>query len=99
MHGECKPAGIFTCRCPGDNVADMAKILKAKGADFIHLCTCTFSKKTDQGWTAENGGFCSHLNEIITRIHNETGLQVVKGTAHLPKAYSPEVWEEVVEKA
>jgi predicted metal-binding protein len=88
LYGDCKPVGIFTCRCPGDNVANMAKILKAKGADVIHLCTCAFAKKTDQGWIAKNGGFCDHLDEIIARVHEESGLPVVKGTAHLPKDYS-----------
>ena len=35
-YDECMPAGIFTCRCPGDNALDLAKILKAKGAEAIH---------------------------------------------------------------
>ena len=29
--------GIFTCECPGDHLADYAKILESKGADAIHL--------------------------------------------------------------
>ena len=91
MHGGCRPAGIFTCRCPGDNIVDMAKILKAKGADVIHICTCAFSKKTENGWVAADGGFCGHVDEMIARIHQETGLPVVKGTAHLPEDYSLEV--------
>ena len=49
-YDACIPAGVFTCRCPGDNVADMAKILKSKGAEAIHLCTCTFASKTQDGW-------------------------------------------------
>ncbi|MFW5908231.1 MAG: CGGC domain-containing protein [Desulfosalsimonas sp.] len=28
-----RPAGVFTCRCPGENVASLAKILKAKSAN------------------------------------------------------------------
>jgi predicted metal-binding protein len=96
MHCDCMPAGIFTCRCPGDNVVDFAKIFKAKGADVIHFCTCAFSKRTDRGWIAAEGGFCDHLDEMILRIHDETGLPVVKGTAHLPKDYSLEVWEGAV---
>lgn len=91
LHSHCTPAGIFTCHCPGDNIVDLAKILKAKGADVIHFCTCSFSKKTDQGWIAAQGGFCDHLDEMIDRVHQETGLPVVKGTAHLPKDYSLKV--------
>lgn len=88
----CTPAGVFTCRCPGDNVADLAKILKAKGAEAIHFCTCAFAKKGEEGWVAADGGFCDHPDEIIQRIHAATGLPVVKGTAHLPGDYSLQVW-------
>jgi predicted metal-binding protein len=89
-YSDCKPAGIFTCRCPGDNIPEIATILKAKGADVIHFCTCAFSKKTDHGWTMTTGGFCDHLDEIVSQIHEKTGLPVIKGTAHLPKGYSLE---------
>jgi len=98
-YSDCEPVGMVTCRCPGDNVSDLAKILKAKGADVIHFCTCVFSKKTDQGWIASDGGFCDHIDAIITRIHKETGLPIVKGTAHLPKDYSLEVWDAAVGKS
>ncbi len=92
-YSECIPAGIFTCRCPGENSVELAKILKAKGSDVIHFCTCAFSQKTESGWQIENGGFCDKLDEIIDRIHIETGLPCVKGTAHLPKSYELKVWE------
>lgn len=98
-YSECKPVGIFTCRCPGDNVGALAKILKAKGADVIHVCSCTFSKKTAKGWIAAEGGLCDHLDAIMARIHKETGLPVVKGTAHLPKDYSLETWDDTVGKS
>lgn len=91
-YDACKPAGVFTCRCPGDNVADLAKILKAKGAEAIHFCTCAFAKKGEDGWVAADGGFCDHPDAIIQRIHEATGLPVVKGTAHLPGDYSLQVW-------
>lgn len=87
---ECRPAGIFTCRCPGDDVGSLAKILKAKGADVIHICTCTFARKSDRGWTSVEGGFCDRLEAIVERIGRETGLPVVKGTAHLPKDGIPD---------
>lgn len=91
-YDECMPAGVFTCRCPGDNAVELAKILKAKGAEAIHFCTCAFAKKTDQGWMAQSGGFCKQLDEIIAKVHDQTGLPCIKGTAHLPENYQPEVW-------
>jgi len=92
-YNECIPVGVFTCRCPGENSLALAKILKAKGADVIHFCTCAFSAKTESGWQIENGGFCNNLDELIDRIHEETGLPCVKGTAHLPKGYELQIWE------
>ena len=93
-YDDCKPAGVFTCRCPGDNIADLAQILKTKGAETIHFCTCAFAKKRDGGWVAADGGFCDHPDAIIQRIHEATGLPVVKGTAHLPGDYALQVWGE-----
>jgi len=84
-------AGVFTCRCPGDNAVDLAKILKSKGAEAIHFCTCTFANKTDGGWVSSGGGFCDHLDQIIEQVHDATGLSCVKGTAHLPKDYKVEI--------
>ena len=92
-YGECMPVGVFTCRCPGDNAADLAKILKSKGAEVIHFCTCAFARKTDKGWSVADGGFCENLDKIIERANKETGLPCVKGTAHLPKGYTPEIRE------
>ena len=83
------PAGVFTCRCPGDNVARLGKILKSKGADAIHFCTCTFAGKSETGWKMENGGFCSHIDTLMEQVHQATGLPCVKGTAHLPEGYVP----------
>ena len=91
-YDECIPAGIFTCRCPGDDVILQAKILKAKGADVIHFCTCMFSKKTAGGWIISDDGFCDKIDDIIEQVHQATALPCVKGTAHLPKGYHPESW-------
>jgi len=91
IYNECIPAGVFTCRCPGDNAIELAKILKAKGADAIHFCTCAFAKKTESGWQTSSGGFCDKLDELIGRVHEETGLPCIKGTAHLPKGYKLEI--------
>lgn len=84
-------AGVFTCRCPGDSVENMAKILKAKGAEAIHVPTCLFAGKVDGAWSLEPGGFCPDLDQLADRIHKATGLPCIKGTAHLPEGYTPAV--------
>ncbi|WP_320175925.1 CGGC domain-containing protein [Maridesulfovibrio sp.] len=90
-YDECSLAGVFTCRCPGDNFADMVKILKAKGAESVHVVTCTFSKKDDGVWKLENG-FCDKIDELARNAAAEAGIPVTKGTAHLPENYKPEVF-------
>jgi len=85
-------AGVFTCRCPGDSIVKLAKILKAKGVEAIHFCTCTFAKKEDKGWSMESPGFCEHIDELIENVYRETGIPCVKGTAHLPKDYVLQQW-------
>ena len=89
-YDQVAPIGVFTCRCPGDNIADLAGILKSKGAEAIHFCTCMFAKKIDAGWDAANGGFCDHLDALMDRAQQAAGIPCVKGTAHLPKGYTPE---------
>jgi predicted metal-binding protein len=84
---DCTLTGVFTCKCPGDVAVDLSKILKAKGAEAIHFCTCTFAEKTDAGWSDKDGGFCENIDKILENIHKETGIPSVKGTAHLPKDY------------
>lgn len=91
IHDQCSLAGVFTCRCPGEQAVDLAKILKAKGAEAIHFCTCTFAHKKDGEWI-EGEGFCDYVDEILQRISKETGIPCVKGTAHLPKGYEPQVY-------
>lgn len=91
LYDECQLAGVFTCHCPGDTIAEQAKILKAKGAETIHFCTCTFAAKKDAGWSMENGGFCDHIDKLIETAQKETDLPCVKGTAHLPKGYTIQV--------
>ena len=94
-YDECMPAGIFTCRCPGEDVIQQAKILKAKGADVIHFCTCMFSKKMSDGWVISDESFCDKVDAIIHQVHQVTALPCVKGTAHLPKGYAPECWGQI----
>ena len=95
QYESCTPAGVFTCRCPGDNAVELAKIIKSKGAEVIHFCTCAFAKKGDSGWDSSDGGFCDNIDEIIERVHTATGLPCVKGSAHLPKGYNPQIWGQV----
>ncbi|MCD4720370.1 MAG: CGGC domain-containing protein [Desulfobacula sp.] len=90
-YDDCTLTGVFTCRCPGDKVAELAKILKSKGAHAIHFVTCSFAKKTDNGWDDSKGGFCDNFGKIAEQIHKETGLPCVLGTAHLPKGYTPKI--------
>ena len=89
-YDQAMPAGVFTCRCPGDNVVNQSKILKAKGAEAIHFCTCMFAGKTEDGWKMDRGGFCSHVDSLMEKVHEATGLPCVKGSAHLPDGYVPE---------
>ncbi|MGM0787358.1 MAG: CGGC domain-containing protein [Thermodesulfobacteriota bacterium] len=89
-YGEAVPVGIFTCRCPGDNIAVLAGILKSKGAETIHFCTCMFAGKTEEGWKTDKGGFCSHVDLLMEKAYQATGLPCVKGSAHLPEDYVPE---------
>ncbi len=87
----CKLIGVFTCRCPGDNISDLAGILKAKGAEAIHFVTCAFSRKTPDGWILGDG-FCPDLDRLVRQAADKTGLPCVKGSAHLPKNYEPEAF-------
>jgi predicted metal-binding protein len=91
-YDDCRLMGVFVCRCPGENVKDLAKILKSKGAEAIHFCTCSFAGKEDGAWSLEKGGFCDHMDAIIETVHREAGIRCVKGTAHLPKDYEPKIW-------
>ncbi len=93
VHDECELIGVFTCSCPGDKAVEQAKILKAKGAEVIHFCTCTFAAKKENGWSMEEGGFCDGIDELIEKVHEETKLSCVKGSAHLPAGYTVRVWK------
>lgn len=90
-YDDCSLAGVFTCRCPGDNFTEMVKILKAKGAEAVHVVTCTFSKKDEGAWTLGNG-FCADIDQLASEAAASAGIPVVKGTAHLPQNYDPEIF-------
>ena len=81
--------GIFTCRCPGDGTVEKAKILKSKGAEAIHFCTCAFARKESNAWVMGDG-FCDHLDDLMSQVAAQVDLPCVKGSAHLPEGYRPE---------
>lgn len=88
IYDQCVLTGIFTCRCPGDTAGALAKILKTKGAEVVHFCTCTFANKTSQGWTQEKRGFCDNIDAVIERASKEADIPCIKGSAHLPQGYT-----------
>jgi predicted metal-binding protein len=88
-YDTAKLVGVFTCRCPGDNVGNLGKILKAKDAEAIHFCTCTFAHKQDGKWEMGDG-FCDHVDDLFKKMAAETSLPCVKGSAHLPEGYQVE---------
>ncbi|GAB6905057.1 conserved hypothetical protein [Desulfosarcina cetonica] len=82
-------AGLFTCQCPGNDLVEKAKILKSKGAEAIHFCTCTFAHKESNAWVMGDG-FCDHLDDLMAQVATSAGIPCVKGSAHLPEAYQVE---------
>jgi len=89
-YDQTQLTGVFTCRGDMDDAANMAKILKAKGAEAIHVPTCLFANKSDGAWIMEGGGFCDRLETLADRIREAAGIPCVQGTAHLPQGYAPE---------
>ena len=88
QYDQAQLMGVFTCRCPGDNAVDMGKILKSKGAEAIHFCTCTFAHKDGNEWLAGDG-FCENVDAVMQRVADAVGIPCVKGSAHLPQGYQP----------
>ena len=88
-YDNAKLVGVFSCRCPGDGIGNLGKILKAKGAEAIHLCTCTFAHREGGKWEMGRG-FCDYTDNLLTTLSEATGLPCVKGSAHLPEGYAAE---------
>jgi len=89
-YADAELVGLFTCSCPGDTAGNLGKILKSKGAQKIHFCTCSFARKEKDGWLMGDG-FCPDIDNIMNRVSQEAGISCVKGTAHLPEGYIPVV--------
>jgi predicted metal-binding protein len=89
---QAELAGVFTLQDEQTANLDLAKILKSKGAEAIHIATCAFAHKGEgKTWHLGNG-FVGNVDELCAAIAKETGLPCVKGSAHLPEGYSPQVF-------
>ncbi len=85
-------AGVFTIQEDWDRTLELAKILRSKGAEVIHITTCAFAHK-ESGTTWQLGdGFFPNSDELCAAVARETGLPCVKGSAHLPPDYTPQVF-------
>ena len=83
--------GVFSLSDSAEDNVALARILQAKGAEAIHFVTCSFCQKGEgKTWHLGNG-HCPHVDSFARRIAEETGIPCVKGTAHLPEGYVPEV--------
>ncbi len=83
--------GIFTCACPGEHLSGYAKILEKKGADAIHLSTCTFAHKAEGRWVMGNG-LCAQPEKVMKKLAAAVSIPCIMGSAHLPDDYCPEVF-------
>ena len=80
-------AGVFTVAEFPEETVTLAKILKAKGAEVIHISTCAFAHKEDGKWH-EGQGFISDCAGLMARIAKEADIPCVMGAAHLPEGYT-----------
>lgn len=85
--------GLFTLSDSVEDNVSLAKIFQAKGVETIHFVTCSFCRKGEgKTWHLGNG-YCSDIDTFARKIVEETGITCVKGTAHLPADYVPEVFQ------
>ncbi len=90
-YDQAELVGLFTCSCPGDHLAGYARILEKKGAEAIHLATCAFSHKEDGRWVMGDG-LCARPDEVMQKLSAAVSIPCIKGSAHLPEGYRPEVF-------
>ena len=89
-YDDPEPAGIFTLDPDPEENLQLARILKSKGAEAIHVTTCAFAKKGEGGWVLGDGLEKDlDLEGLLKRMAQDTGLPCVLGTAHLPEGYQP----------
>jgi predicted metal-binding protein len=90
-YDEAELVGMFTCTCPGDDLAEYARVLRKKGAEAIHLSTCAFSHKGEGQWIMGDG-LCVEPDSVMKKLSGAVDIPCVMGTAHLPPGYRPEVY-------
>lgn len=91
-YSETELVGVFTLQKNMKENLKLAKIMKAKGAEAIHLVTCSFAHK-GEGKTWHLGqGFIQDTDILAREIASATGLPCVKGSAHLPADYEIETY-------
>lgn len=78
--------GVFTVDESADETVKLAKVMKAKGAEVIHISTCAFARKRDGKWLM-GGGFVDDCEGLMQRIALEAEIPCVMGAAHLPEGY------------
>ncbi len=61
--------------------------MKAKGAEAIHLTTCSFAHKREGKTWHFGDGFIQDTDGLARDIARATGIPCVKGSAHLPADY------------
>ena len=87
-YSQARLVGVFSLQSDPEEMVRLAKILKAKGAEAIHVVTCAFAHKSEGNWVLGNG-LEGDLEALMKRVVAETGLPCIMGTAHLPKGYAP----------
>jgi predicted metal-binding protein len=85
-------AGVFTLQEELEANLDLARILKSKGAEAIHVATCAFARKGEGKTWHLGGGFVDNVDDLCAAIAQETGIPCIKGSAHLPEGYTPDVF-------
>jgi predicted metal-binding protein len=89
---ETELVGVFTLQNDLEDNLKLAKIMAAKGAEAIHLVTCSFAHR-GEGKTWHLGqGFIRDADNLAREIAKASGLPCVKGSAHLPADYEVETY-------
>ncbi|MFP4167308.1 MAG: CGGC domain-containing protein [Desulfonatronovibrionaceae bacterium] len=91
-YADTELVGVFTLQKDTEENLALAKILKAKGAEAIHLVTCAFARKGEGKTWHLGGGFIEQTSALAQKIAEATNLPCIKGSAHLPADYKPEIF-------
>lgn len=89
---ETELVGVFTLQNDLEDNLKLAKIMAAKGAEAIHLVTCSFAHR-GEGKTWHLGqGFIRDADNLAREMAKAGGLPCIKGSAHLPADYEIETY-------